>query len=397
MFTSEKINKIKLESIASLKSEFETLSKEKKIPPEWKKIFSKYSDLNSAAGMETWLNSYFVYHYFADIELEWKKVESKSQEKITEFHSEILNNLLNDFREEDFQFLEWERLKVTKKNISTCLKTFKSKSLKDLTKTQKKFIPGYYLNTYEYAPENPSKAGVDLQLKTGKTPIPKIEQAKNSIKELELFWKEGFDLFSTLTDTILIVQSDGLVSYSHFTEPGVSYINFIDRDLLDSIDDLIHENAHHHLNLLLKKYRVFKKDDFDTVYYSPWRRELRSLYGIYHASFTFSYGAMLFYHIFTSEKKDRSILTERDFLRAKSRFAEETLMLNYSLEDLQRDRSGLTSRGQEILDKLLTWNEIANHNLKSVLKDLRRTEFDSRLKELDKLLKKKRKEYKNLP
>ena len=34
---------------------------------------------------------------------------------------------------------------------------------------------------------------------------------------------------------------------------GLSFINCFDRDHLDLIDDVIHENSHHHLNLLLRK------------------------------------------------------------------------------------------------------------------------------------------------
>ena len=64
--------------------------------------------------------------------------------------------------------------------------------------------------------------------------------------------------------------------------------------ILDLIDDLIHENSHHHLNLLLRKHVMYRGDHNQQIFYSPWRRSLRPLRGILHATFTFTMGALLF-------------------------------------------------------------------------------------------------------
>jgi len=85
--------------------------------------------------------------------------------------------------------------------------------------------------------------------------------------------------------------------------PGYSSLNMFDRDQIDLMDDLLHENGHHYLNTFLNHQDLINEDD-DKIYYSPWRKALRPVRGIYHATFTFFWALELFYQLDgASEKK----------------------------------------------------------------------------------------------
>ena len=98
----------------------------------------------------------------------------------------------------------------------------------------------------------------------------------------------------SLTSRLVPLDAPGVVSFSYRHRPGLSFINTVERDDLDLIDDVVHENSHHHLNVLLRKHRLYRAGHQEEIFYSPWRRSLRPLRGILHASFTFTMGALLF-------------------------------------------------------------------------------------------------------
>lgn len=175
-------------------------------------------------------------------------------------------------------------------------------------------------------------------------------------------WPEGHQLLMLLTSRIVPLKAPGVVSFSYRHRPGLSVINCFDRDRLDLIDDLIHENSHHHLNLLLRKDVLYKNDHNQEIFYSPWRRSLRPLRGILHATFTFTMGAMLFERLSawadTKQGKRQwreAGLTPRDLMRARFRCLEEIDSVRYSLQDL--DHAGgrlkwLTSMGKRMVGQL---------------------------------------------
>jgi hypothetical protein len=179
--------------------------------------------------------------------------------------------------------------------------------------------------------------GKELQLMTKslkemKSFSQRIETALKVIKE---FSPESWQRFRTFTEVIIPIKQSEFVSYSHQDLPGYSMINLYDRDFVDLMDDLLHENGHHHLNYYLNLGKIIDEPQ-DCIYYSPWRRSLRPLRGIYHAFFTFFWAFELFsslahakeldsafYHFSSSEK-------EKIFWRA----IEEFYMLDYSYQDL---------------------------------------------------------------
>jgi hypothetical protein len=166
----------------------------------------------------------------------------------------------------------------------------------------------------------------------------RIQRARMAIEQA---WPEGYRLLARLTNRIVPLKARGVVSFSYRHRPGLSFINCFDRDDLDLIDDLIHENSHHHLNLLLRKAVLYHKDQNQEIFYSPWRRSLRPLRGILHATFTFTMGAILFERLSSFEARGKGreargggTLTEQQLLRARFRCLEEVDSVRYSLKDL---------------------------------------------------------------
>jgi HEXXH motif-containing protein len=170
------------------------------------------------------------------------------------------------------------------------------------------------------------------------------ERVRCAVSAIEAAWPEGAQMLARLTNRIVPLRAGGVVSFSYRHRPGLSFINCFDRDDLDLIDDLIHENSHHQLNLLMRKFVFYRGDQNRELFYSPWRRSLRPLRGILHAAFTFTMGAILFERLAAYgvrgtrcdvRGKNRISLTPAHILRARARCLEEVESVRYSLRDLR--------------------------------------------------------------
>lgn len=398
MIDLKTLQKLKLELFNSLIAEAnQSLTK---LPKEHRKksesILKQYIDTKSIAGLELWVNGVSEHLYFSEAMKDLKEIGNDST-LLTEFQSAFTETLKADFGVEDFRFIEWERAKPTYPTLQGLLKTYCDQALTPCYTLNDNVFLGTEsdLTTFEKA-DGPSKKGVKVKIVRKKTPKEKLIQIQEAQEFLEAFWPDGFALYKLLTDKLHIVQSNGLVSYSHFHEQGISYINFIDRDILESIDDLIHENAHHHLNLILKKYNLIKKEFKEDIFYSPWRKTLRPLYGIFHATFTFSYAALLFYHIAKSENWTYTDLDETYKQRAYFRFAEETLYVQYSLFDLHWaiDKGLFTAKGISLIESLEKYNQECLSFLPDVKKKIKSKDLKHELDQVQKVLRECRAKYK---
>ena len=139
--------------------------------------------------------------------------------------------------------------------------------------------------------------------------------------------------FKSFTHTIIPVDEKGIVSYSMQSLPGYSSINMFDRDQIDLMDDLLHENGHHYLNTFLNHQDLINEDD-DKMYFSPWRKALRPIRGIYHATFTFFWALELFHSLDVAAEKKTLTFTKDERVKIKQRFLEEYFMLDFSRADL---------------------------------------------------------------
>lgn len=161
------------------------------------------------------------------------------------------------------------------------------------------------------------------------------EFKKNIVKALGNIKKAAPHLYTTFksfTHTIVPVNEKGIVSYSMQSLPGYSCINMFDRDQIDLMDDLLHENGHHYLNTYLNHIDLINEDD-DKVYYSPWRKALRPIRGIYHATFTFFWAMELFANLDAAVEKKSMTFTTEEKIKIKTRFLEEYFMLEYCRPD----------------------------------------------------------------
>ncbi len=219
----------------------------------------------------------------------------------------------------------------------------------------------------------------NIPVRIGAVPADFPRRVEWALAVLERAWPEGAGLFALLTSRLIPLRARGVVSFSYRHRPGLSFLNCFDRDDLDLIDDLIHENSHHHLNLLLRKYVLYRGDRNQEIFYSPWRRSLRPIRGILHAAFTFTMGAILFERLSSwavrgegtwassveprgahgksrSEQTDRTAqLTRAQVLRARFRCLEEIESVRYSIQDLgyaARRLGWLTGSGKRLVGML---------------------------------------------
>jgi HEXXH motif-containing protein len=209
--------------------------------------------------------------------------------------------------------------------------------------------------TLLYAKDRQPRSVVRTDLKQ----VRRISQAWGTIRQA---WPEGHGILTLFTSRIIPLKAKGVVSFSYRHRPGLSFINCFDRDDLDLIDDLIHENSHHHLNLLLRKHVLFLGDHNQQIFYSPWRRSLRPLRGILHATFTFTMGAILFERLSTWAsgtgglvRRKKAGLTQHDLQRTRFRCFEELESVRYSIQDLEyagRHLGWLTGSGRRLVGQL---------------------------------------------
>lgn len=246
--------------------------------------------------------------------------------------------------------------------------------------------------------------GRNRQPRTAKpTEQRQVARIARAWQTIQLAWPEGYNVLALLTSRIVPLQAKGVVSFSYRHRPGLSFINCFDRGNLDLIDDLIHENSHHHLNLLLRKYVMYHGDQNQQIFYSPWRRSLRPLRGILHATFTFTMGALLFQRLSSwASRRDgaarwkKAGLTQRDLHQARFRCVEEVESVRYSLQDLyyaDHHLGWLTGSGRRLVGLLTDTIDQVERESKRFKREVERSQFGPSLRKHIKELQQARRTY----
>lgn len=156
----------------------------------------------------------------------------------------------------------------------------------------------------------------------------RIERALEIIKK---YSPRSFAALQTFTESIILIDEPGVVSYSLQSLPGYSNINVLERDFVDLIDDLVHENGHHALNAVLNAEELIEEDD-DKIFWSPWRRALRPIRGMFHGYLTFFWA----YALFSDLERNKVLgLTDQEMQKVRLRFAEEFIMLEFCHDQLE--------------------------------------------------------------
>jgi hypothetical protein len=192
-----------------------------------------------------------------------------------------------------------------------------------------------------------------------------LDLLTHSLKEMNVFSQKidlahklirrysptSWERFAAFTDKVIPIRNKEFVSYSHQEFPGVSMINLYDRDFVDLMDDLLHENGHHHLNHYLNLEKLID-EPADLIYYSPWRKTARPLRGVFHAYFTFFWAFKLFSDLAKSDLDNIWYhFAEKEKEKIIWRAVEEYHMLNYCFEDLKWARKNklVTENGWKII------------------------------------------------
>lgn len=179
--------------------------------------------------------------------------------------------------------------------------------------------------------------GKELDLKTHSLKEMNVfsQRIELALKLVRKYSPSSWERFINFTDVIIPIRDKEFVSYSHQNFPCVSMINLYDRDFLDLMDDLLHENGHHHLNHYLNLEKLIDEPS-EMIYYSPWRRSQRPLRGIFHAYFTFFWAFKLFSDLANSDLDNIwYIFSEDEKEKILWRAVEEFRMLDFSYQDLK--------------------------------------------------------------
>jgi hypothetical protein len=171
-----------------------------------------------------------------------------------------------------------------------------------------------------------------------------------ALETIQEYAPNCFNLLRQYSEKVILVKEENVVSYSMQNLPKYSFINIFDRDDIDLIDDFIHENGHHILNSILCISELINEDD-EKIFYSPWRRSLRPIRGIYHAYCTFYWALELF-----SEMYDNNFFLNTDYsgeekLKLIHRIYEEFLFLVETEPVLKQahDLGKITETGWKII------------------------------------------------
>jgi predicted DNA-binding protein YlxM (UPF0122 family) len=230
--------------------------------------------------------------------------------------------------------------------------------------------------------------GKDLRLMTKSLKEMKYfsHRIEIALKIIKKFSPTSWDRFVAFTEVIVPIKEPQLVSYSHQDLPGFSMINLYHRDFVDLMDDLLHENGHHHLNYYLNLSKLID-EPVDSIYYSPWRRTLRPVRGVYHAYFTFFWAFKLFADLASAREVDSIwyLFSEAEKEKIFWRVIEEYYMLDYTFSELKwaRKKGLINQAGWDLIDeqqkelrkfrrKIPLWEKKLKHH-KAELKDLKVT------------------------
>lgn len=181
-----------------------------------------------------------------------------------------------------------------------------------------------------------------------------LKSIETSLSVIKSVSPESYELFARFTRSITPIKQKEFVSYSLQSLPGHSFINLYHRDSLDLLDDLLHENGHHLLNLFLIQHSPLKEDSPE-LFYSPWRKTLRPIRGIYHAHCTFYFALKLYHDLLNSvlrgELDELWKINQKQKQKIVRRYLEEWHMLEHSSKTLKvaKRKNLINAEGLQLL------------------------------------------------
>jgi len=362
----------------------------KRLKRRYKSRFNKLiKELNHEAHTKTgeWLNTHsddfseftpLHWYFLEQVETLIYFLKHQSRLSVNEDFTSIDDEVFERWNRSEFADIFLKSL-----NQGNSLSLANNKTMKCLDQKKKNMISPMLAATLHLD-------GKELKLMTNS-----MKEMKSFSSRIELALKiikshspTSWERFAAFTEVIIPINQEEFVSYSHQELPGTSMINLYHRDFVDLMDDLIHENGHHHLNYYLNLDNLIE-EPIDCIYYSPWRRTLRPLRGIYHAYFTFFWAFKLFADLAFSLQQDTTSypFNESEQEKMAWRAIEEFNMLNFTFNDLKwaYKKHLISSHGWELiqeqqnylkkyskkisqLERQLKIHRADNRNLKTTLK-----------------------------
>lgn len=205
------------------------------------------------------------------------------------------------------------------------------------------------------------------------------EKIKKALERIERCHPKLYEFLFRFSSVIIPVNENGIVSYSMDTLPGFSCINTYDRDFVDLLDDLIHENGHHYLNSMIEGQDDLIIEDDDKIFYSPWRRALRPVRGLYHAVGTFYWA----FELFKELRNFENLFSKDEMIKIHRRFVEESYMILKCKDQLAKayEMNKITDYGYKFINSLVQ-NVYANESETSSSEQYVKSADDSTYKEL---------------
>lgn len=221
------------------------------------------------------------------------------------------------------------------------------------------------------------------------------EKFTKAFSYIEKLHPDLYEFLFTYTKVIIPIDEPGVVSYSMDTLPGYSCINIYERDFVDLLDDLIHENGHHYLNALIEGEDDLIIEDDDKIYFSPWRNALRPIRGLYHAVCTFYWAFELFNKI---SDNSNEYFTQKESIKIKTRCIEESLMILACEKQISDAHQALkvTDEGKNIAISMIEKIKSFDKEVKSMKEFIKNNESSAynEIESLEKSLEEAKKEYK---
>lgn len=182
-----------------------------------------------------------------------------------------------------------------------------------------------------------------------------MAKIKKALQRLEKLSPDCYLTLCSFTHSIIPINDTGIVSFSLQSLPGYSSINLFERDDVDLLDDLVHENGHHFLNAYLNHQELINEDD-DDIFYSPWRRSFRPIRGLYHAYLTFCWALRLFSDVAASKEK-QTIFSQKELSKIHLRVLEEYEMLVFCHRQIDKafKLKKITPEGMELYKEFKTF------------------------------------------
>lgn len=163
-----------------------------------------------------------------------------------------------------------------------------------------------------------------------------------ALELVETCWPEMHTEIKENVKHIIFFKPPGLPFFSDFRVHGVIFASHLKRPLINVAEWLIHEASHIRLNTLMCA-RPHLIDDMKAIYPSPWRDELRPLYGIYHGCFVHS-RLLRFYRFLIKDTSPFKTIALKEIDRITGELEKGLLIIT--------ENANLTSEGMSLVKEM---------------------------------------------